>query len=510
MALAISKSSLLSRVTRSGILQGAVRNLDLDYSFAESSQNNSSIVQRVFNLGGRALGFLWGIVRGINITATGIYGWLVSVSSSISQFDWNASDTELQATIQQRNIALAAIWGGTAGTIAGQLVPIAIGAGIALAIPVIGGAALATAVIAASAPEALEEIFGSIRTSISATVATIAQNLVTSGYINLRRFIKGLPYDTLKAVVGENFANWIKNTWGSESAPRMTLADGLENKIESVQNPYLRAFTEEAVDEFFDNFIESGFIVAQSLDQAIAEAKAAKVQSEGKQRTVSIQPDDRIAFSLPLTGSEEAIKTQIQSHINSYRQIASKDVGQIVGQPVEEWYKAKPRRRKLTIVFKSISEPPYWRRDIQVKSATYTIPDPKAVLSWEKIKRAAKAYTWGKFRATANLDNGRQMAVYGASPQEAEEKLRELLELSEANILTLSVTEEKDRNPKLKKEATRMYPATGTMLVRKPSIDLIGKTDLDGTTWDEEHIRFDLWCQTEPPEFAEVDFTYSV
>jgi len=111
MALSISKSSLLSRVTRSELLQGAVRKLDLDYSFAETAQDNSNIIQRVFDLGSRAIGFLWNVVRGIRITATGIYSWLVSVSSSISQFDWNASDTELQAMIQQRNVALAAIWG---------------------------------------------------------------------------------------------------------------------------------------------------------------------------------------------------------------------------------------------------------------------------------------------------------------------------------------------------------------------------------------------------------------
>lgn len=139
-------------------------------------------------------------------------------------------------------------------------------------------------------------------------------------------------------------------------------------------------------------------------------------------------------------------------------------------------------------------------------AATYTIPDPKTNLSWQRIKRAAKAYNWGRFRCTANLDNGRQMAVYGASPVEAEEKLRELLDLSTAEIVTLSVTEEKDRNPKLKKDMTRLYPATGTMLVRRPSLDTVGRTDLDGNTWDEEHIRFDLWMDEEPEEFQFVRF----
>lgn len=190
----------------------------------------------------------------------------------------------------------------------------------------------------------------------------------------------------------------------------------------------------------------------------------------------------------------------------THRQIESKDVGQIVGQPVEDWYKAKPHRRKLTIVFKSVERTPYYRRDNSLQTATYTIPEPKITLSWEKIKRAAKPYLWGKFCCTANLSNGRQMAVYGASPQVAEDTLRELLELSDCDILTLSVTEEKDRNPKLKKDATQMYLATAITLVRRASTDTTGRTDLDGQTWDESHVRFDLWCDDEPDEFSAVQF----
>lgn len=106
--------------------------------------------------------------------------------------------------------------------------------------------------------------------------------------------------------------------------------------------------------------------------------------------------------------------------------------------------------------------------------------------------------------------HGQQMAVYGSTPQEAETKLKDLLELTDAALLTLSVTAEKDRNPKLKKNATRMYPAHGTMLVRRSSIDLQGRTDLEGNTWEDEHIRFDLWCEAEPPEFADVSFTGAV
>ena len=159
------------------------------------------------------------------------------------------------------------------GTTLGQLAPVAIGAGVALLLPVVGGPGLAAMVVASSLPESIEEVWGSFRNALFATAAVGVQNLATWSYINIRKLIKSVPANILQSIFGESGANWIKTVWGSESAPRLTMADTLEEKIESIQNPYFRAFTEEAVDEFFDSFIESGFVVSQSLDQAIAEAK---------------------------------------------------------------------------------------------------------------------------------------------------------------------------------------------------------------------------------------------
>jgi len=507
MALTIAKASLLSRTVRSGLSQNGTRKIDLDMTFAEQGEG---IVEKIFDIGRQLVGFITNLpslVSNIRVSATAIFGWLVATTTSISQFDWNATDTELRAAIDARNVALSGVWGGVVGTTFGQLAPVAIGAGIAFVLPVVGGPGLAAAVIASSLPEAVEEIWGSFRNALYATAAIKIQNLATWGYINIRKLIKSAPTSVLETLFGASGATWIKTVWGSESAPRLTFADTLEDKIESVKDPSLRAFTEELADEFFDSFIESGFVVAQSLDQAIAEAKKAQAEAKGPQRTVLIKPDKRTPeLAYAVTGTEDEVKEQIQQTINDHRKIAAKDVGQIVGMPAEDWYRAKIQRRKLTLVFKELPRPPYYRRERGIKESCYTIPEPKTNLSWERIKRACKPYTWGKYRCTANLNNGRQMAVYGASPEIAEEKLRELLDLSTAEIITLSITEEKDRNPKLRKEATRMYPATGTMLVRRPALDTVGRTDLDGNTWDDEHIRFDLWTDDEPEEFQFVRF----
>lgn len=92
------------------------------------------------------------------------------------------------------------------------------------------------------------------------------------------------------------------------------------------------------------------------------------------------------------------------------------------------------------------------------------------------------------------------MAVHGATASEAEQKLRELLTLSSLDILTLSVTEELDRNTRLKKEPRLMYPAFATLLIRRSTAERVGRTDLSGENFNEERIRIDLWTSSAPPD----------
>jgi hypothetical protein len=97
------------------------------------------------------------------------------------------------------------------------------------------------------------------------------------------------------------------------------------------------------------------------------------------------------------------------------------------------------------------------------------------------------------------------MAVYGASASEAEQKIKELLTLSSLDLLTLSVTEERDRNPKLKKDPRMMYPAFATLLIRRSTAELVGRTDLSGDNFTEERIRIELWTTSAPPDLPPLN-----
>ena len=309
--------------------------------------------------------------------------------------------------------------------------------------------------------------------------------------------------DTLTRLFGAAGSNWIRNVWGAQGSPRLTIADSIENSIQGMPGgAAVRAFTAAAVEEAFDSFMEAGFIVAAELDVQIASAKAANKTILGIERAVEIQPDRQISEKFSLVGATNLIKPQIQNVLHQSKLLHNRDVGQIVGMPVEEWRRAKPHMKTVSIVFRDKKEAPWRHPDgSRCREATYSIPDIKPGVGWQAVKRAADAYTWGKFRATANLDNGRQMAVYGATPQDAERKLKDLLTLSTAKITTLSISEEKERNRRLKKDPTKMYPAFVTTLIRRPTNDPDSGRTIGSQTFTEDHQRYQLWMREAPDEF---------
>lgn len=491
MGLALSRSNLVSRVTRAAITGGkTIRRLDLSPKLNSNQQDGSGqaqgialFIKTIKGFASRFFGFVSALIKGVQITVSGIFNIVVQTVQNLSTFDWNASENELRATMRARNIQLASTWGGAIGSGAGWIAGIGVGYGLTVLCPVIGSASLARIAAGETSIEALQEIRATTANALRVTAATLGTNLTISTYIRIRRGLGLNPAD---------------------DAPSWTIAGKIEEKIDSIQNPAIKGFVEEFTDEFFDSFIESGYVFAHELDSQLAAARAAKSAAVERQITLTpdIQsPDEKIV----LTGAEPELKETVRSTLVQHRLIANRDIGQIVGQPAEDWYKAHPQRRKLTIIFDQRPNPP-WRlqKGSASRRAEYSIPEPKVNLKWEQIKRAAKPYNWGRFRVTANLTNGRQMAVYGASPKEAEEKLKELIDLSTCEIMSANTSEERIRHPKLKKENTRMYPAYGNLLVRKSSTDGKGRTDLDGKSWESNHIRFALWTEREPSNFKEI------
>lgn len=402
---------------------------------------------------------------------------IVDAAITVTNFDWNQTDAAIESSINSNNVQIAAALGNLAGTGGVWLAGIGIAGAITMKFPVLGGR-LAIAL----AQEGGEEIRGAIHGLLATSRNAVVSNLVLGGLLSLRRLrLFGL------APVTQQREPW-------------SIAGAVESRVESIQSDTLRAFVENAIESAVDAIIELGYVVQYTIDDFYQSMKLAQQQQFGQTRTVLIQPDNRLeGEKIALTGNQTLLQQSIQTVLGTHRMVHNRDVGQIVGQPAEDWLKGRYQRRKLTVVFKSKEKPPWVATNGEsIKESTMTVPDVEVGLTWREIKLAAKPFTWGKYRATANLDNGRQMACYGATAAEAEEKLRELKQLTSAEILTLSVTEEKDRHPGLRKTPTRMYPAYATLLIRRSTAEISGSNDLTGTNYRQERIRIELWTDSEP------------
>jgi hypothetical protein len=119
-------------------------------------------------------------------------------------------------------------------------------------------------------------------------------------------------------------------------------------------------------------------------------------------------------------------------------------------------------------------------------------------------------YLCGEFRAIAHLDNGRQMHVYGASENEAEQQLKLFLTLSEAKIRRLSISKVKNEgedltNPSLKRPARRVYPGHLTIWNRNELLSTVnaGRSGVRGNFFDKNG-RIIIWPESKPFGFDEV------
>ncbi|NJM18122.1 MAG: hypothetical protein HC907_05065 [Richelia sp. SM1_7_0] len=216
-----------------------------------------------------------------------------------------------------------------------------------------------------------------------------------------------------------------------------------------------------------------------------------------------------------ISGSASNVKKTINDLLAFRKIIGDRDIGDFVGYPVTEYVRASPHTIRLTVFYSTKREYPFKGKG--VRSATYNIPDLKrSDADWTKIKSAMggdNGYMWGRFRATANLNNGRQAVVYGGSEKEAEDRLRALLTLSTAKILTLSISEEKKEGLRatdkiLYKPTVRMFPTYFTILNSAKIINESNKElnlpfgtkndNLSGTFRRTKTTKLPVWMDKEP------------
>ena len=216
------------------------------------------------------------------------------------------------------------------------------------------------------------------------------------------------------------------------------------------------------------------------------------------------------------------LKPILSEILTIHQMIENRDIGDVVATPVEEFVRAQPHVIKLTVILFSEKEPPFSAKSPKkIIKAVYNIPNiERSLITWEKVKQACggtNGFLWGRFRATANLDNGRQMQVHAGSANEAEERLKALLKLSSAKLITLSITEEKKEGnraegKRMYKETTRVYPAYMTIINSQKIIDESNRETYEsktrvgvaGTFRRERTVKIPLWIEKAPSNYNQI------
>jgi hypothetical protein len=200
----------------------------------------------------------------------------------------------------------------------------------------------------------------------------------------------------------------------------------------------------------------------------------------------------------------------ISSVLTTHQLLDQKDVGQIVGSPLEEYYRRQPGDLEIIVKFYKSKTPPL-SRDNRIE-ATYRIPEVlRTKLDWETIKLACggeNGFMSGPFRVACNLDNGSNMAVYAASHSEAKQLLLQLLSLSQAKVTTISEGREvaggnrSDADGNLK-PVVKLYPYSVTVIYAKKTTDPTqGRKRLsDGERVIYRKAVFPLWTDSMPHNF---------
>ncbi|WP_413175389.1 hypothetical protein [Anabaena azotica] len=303
-------------------------------STGKDSQGNN-LFEKAWNLGKKVVGMIGDTLSKIlpNFSISGCWAWLVQTANFIYNFNWNAGDDELRKSIESQKLVLA----GMAGSLVGNALGYAACGFVPGAITYVFNEALGAKVLKNVGEEFLEEFTQNLHQLIGSIFRLGTQILLTELFINVRKIIKSKS-DAIAKFFGNERLKQMIDAWGKEGSKPWSFSKAVNDKIESIDNKYVEAFTEEAVEEFSDACQEAGYIAAATFDAKIAE-EAYKQQNMpvlGKMKYLEVKPnrknDDEV---IVMAGNTELLKNNLVGALNTRQIISMYDVGAITEVPTE-------------------------------------------------------------------------------------------------------------------------------------------------------------------------------
>lgn len=290
MTLALSLSNFGSRTARIASAGSAgVRRIAL---YATSTEENEDGLTSFYNgierfgqsLMRSALNFLGNVLK---FSWSGLWGQITRGGLFLINFNWNITDTQIDEQIKQAEIALASARGSLAGT--------SLGFAVCGLIPTATIAVFNEPLALYMMKELGEEAADEISSTLASLVSLQLQQTIRRGFFalfkNYRTLFRGAAIGFAQILVGAGVLTQdsVDKANKKRNEP-WSIANALEDSIESIKDPIQQAYAEEFWDEFQDSCIEAGFVVAGAADSYFAMQKLANASILGTERIVEIQP----------------------------------------------------------------------------------------------------------------------------------------------------------------------------------------------------------------------------
>lgn len=469
MTIQRSYQDLQSLAIRKIIGNQGIRKIDLKTGGIQSFQSpKTGFLGGIINFGKKLIGFVSAICKFLTISITVAYNWICSRGREVLNFDWNMSDAAIDKALNNNWIRFGGVLGGLTGKVVGW----AITFGAAKLVIGAVNPVLANFVMSNLAEEAVEEVFSELvaffRNSVELALRSAILWIYKSG-----RYLARAPMRIRAKLMGE------PDPFEKQS-PFILTRKFTEKRIKMFgdDDTFTGNFAEEFGDELGDALFEGGLVVAQSMDSFLLQEDA---QNNPYIVDFKVNRDSDETFRM--VGNRGELLQKIPTFLNHYQIYENRDIGIVTGlDEVAIQSKVKNSEIIITIVWYNKQKPPYSDEAVikanlgkKIIKREYTIADvSRSKLNWSIIKQAAggsNGFTTGEICCRAKLNNGRQMQCLGASYQEAQKIVEDLVKLSDAEILyPLSFTERKDfsksKSGMQRRDSVKMYPAHVTVLTQ--------------------------------------------
>jgi len=383
------------------------------------TSTSGKILSKVARLAVSAFG---SVARFFVLDFSSLWDTIVNAYFVIKDFDWNASDKEIEKMIEANNQAIATRAAASLGEQLGfgvvRLANFFLGkaaqAASSIKVPV-----LSARIGLALAEEQNDEAMAAVRSFLGAASVALVSNQFLSSILYLRR--------------NELFG---QKSITNDDLPNGSISEKIEQKTEKLPE-FWREPARAFIDGFEDGIISAGYVVATEIDDVVAALRFSQ-NDRGPMRKIELIPDpENPEEVLEIDAPQGAMTEVIPQVLTTYKQIRDKDIGQFLGEPITGGERAKPSGRFLQITFSSASRPPFWSKKAGAKTkiASITIPDAKPSISWADLQSIPE-FTSGEYHCHAKLDNGRMVAVWAASEGQGRRFLEDMVgRFSKASIV---------------------------------------------------------------------------